>query len=71
MVISAPGSFGIVDVVSSSLATALAHGLPGRTGRTYRLRFLGPVLADAVIVSAYLPILLQGIGILHTYLPPH
>ncbi len=58
------GSFGIVGaVVFGSLAAALgAWFLPGRTGRTLPLALLGPVLANAVIVSAYLPILLQGLG---------
>ena len=62
MVISGTGALGLLDVVFGSLATALGAWFTWKNRKNVPLALLGPVLANAVIVSAYLPILLQGLG---------
>ena len=62
MVISGTGALGLLDVVFGSLATALGAWFTWKNRKNVLIAFLGPVLANAVIVSAYLPILLQGLG---------
>ena len=52
IVISGTGMLGMLDVVFGSLAT-FAGAL---------VALAGPVLANALIVPAYLPLLLQGVG---------
>ena len=52
----------MLDVVFGSLATALGAWFTWKNRKNVPLALLGPVLANAVIVSAYLPILLQGLG---------
>lgn len=62
MVISGTGALGLLDVVFGSLATALGVWFTWKNRKNVPIALLGPVLANAVIVSAYLPILLQGLG---------
>lgn len=60
--LSGTGMLGMLDVVFGGLATALGAYFTWRMRRRPALALLGPVLANAVIVPAYLPLLLQGIG---------
>ena len=62
IVISGTGMLGMLDVVFGTLATALGAYFTWRNRRRPALALLGPVLANALIVPAYLPLLLQGIG---------
>ena len=62
MVISGTGALGLLDVVFGSLATALGAWFTWKNRNNMLLALLGPVVTNAVIVSAYLPILLQGLG---------
>ena len=62
MVISGTGALGLLDVVFGSLATALGAWFTWKNKDNVPLALLGPVVANAIIVSAYLPILLQGLG---------
>lgn len=62
IVISGTGMLGMLDVVFGSLAT-FAGALFTWKMRCHPLVALaGPVLANALIVPAYLPLLLQGVG---------
>lgn len=63
IVLSGTGMLGMLDVVFGSLATALGAWFTWRN-RTRRpaVALLGPVLANALIVPAYLPLMLQGVG---------
>ena len=60
--LSGTGMLGMLDVVFGTLATALGAWFTWRNRRRPALAVLGPVLANALIVPAYLPLLLQGIG---------
>ena len=60
--LSGTGMLGMLDVVFGTLATALGAWFTWRNCRHPALAVLGPVLANALIVPAYLPLLLQGIG---------
>ena len=62
MVISGTGALGLLDVVFGSLATAFGAWFTWKNRNNMLLALLGPVFTNAVIVSAYLPILLQGLG---------
>ena len=62
IVLSGTGMLGMLDVVFGSLATALGAWFTWRNHRRPTLALLGPVIANAVIVPAYLPLMLQGIG---------
>ena len=62
IVISGTGMLGMLDVVFGTLATALGAYFTWRNRHRPALALLGPVLANALIVPAYLPLLLQGIG---------
>lgn len=62
IVLSGTGMLGMLDVVFGTLATALGALFTWRMRRRPVLALLGPVLANALIVPAYLPLLLQGIG---------
>ena len=54
LAVNGTGALGLLDVVFGSLATFLRE--------RPKLALLGPVIANAVIVPAYLPLLLQGLG---------
>ena len=60
--LSGTGMLGMLDVVFGTLATALGAWFTWRNRRHPALAALGPVIANALIVPAYLPLLLQGIG---------
>lgn len=60
--INGTGALGMLDVVFGSLATLLGALWCYRFREKPAIALLGPVLANALIVPAYLPILLQGFG---------
>ena len=62
IVISGTGMLGLLDVVFGSLATFVGALFTWKLRRHPLVALAGPVLANALIVPAYLPILLQGIG---------
>lgn len=62
MVISGTGALGLLDVVFGSLATFLGALWCRKFADRPKWALLGPVLANAIIVPAYLPLLLQGAG---------
>lgn len=62
MVINGTGALGLLDVVFGSAATLVGALWCRRFAERPRLAMLGPVLANAIIVPAYLPLLLQGLG---------
>lgn len=62
MVISGAGALGLLDVFFGSLATVFGAWFTWRHRDNIPLALLGPVIANALIVPAYLPILLQGLG---------
>ena len=62
IVLSGTGMLGMLDVVFGTLATALGAWFTWRNRSRPRLALLGPVVANALIVPAYLPLMLQGIG---------
>lgn len=62
MVISGTGALGLLDVVFGSLATLLGALWCRKFASRPAIALLGPVIANALIVPAYLPILLQGLG---------
>lgn len=62
MMINGTGALGLLDVVFGGLATFLGALWCWRMRRRPVLALLGPVVANALIVPAYLPILLQGLG---------
>ena len=62
MVINGTGALGLLDVVFGSLATLLGALWCRKFRENEKVALLGPVLANAIIVPAYLPIILQGMG---------
>ena len=62
MAIAGTGILGLLDVVGGSLATLLGALWCRRFRDNPKLAVAGFVLFNALIVSAYLPILLQGLG---------
>ena len=62
MVISGTGALGLLDVVFGSAATLIGALWCRKFADRPAIALLGPVLANALIVPAYLPILLQGLG---------
>ena len=62
IVLSGTGMLGMLDVVFGTVATALGAWFTWRNRRRPALALLGPVIANALIVPAYLPLMLQGIG---------
>ena len=60
--LSGTGMLGMLDVVFGTLATALGAWFTWRNRRRPALALLGPVIANALIVPAYLPLMLQGVG---------
>lgn len=62
MVINGTGALGLLDVVFGSAATLIGALWCRKFADNPKLALLGPVLANAIIVPAYLPILLQGLG---------
>lgn len=62
IVLSGTGMLGMLDVVFGSLATFAGALFTWKMRSRPAVALLGPVLANALIVPAYLPLLLQGIG---------
>lgn len=62
LVINGTGALGMLDVVFGSLATLLGALWCHKFRKNEKVALLGPVLANALIVPAYLPIILQGLG---------
>lgn len=62
IVISGLGMLGMLDVVFGTLATFLGAWFTWHMRKRPVVALLGPVLANAIIVPAYLPLLLQGLG---------
>ena len=60
--LSGVGTLGLLDVVFGSLATAAGAMFSWHFRKHPALAVLGPVLANAIIVPAYLPIMLKGLG---------
>ena len=60
--VSGLGPLGILDVVFGSLATLCGALFTWKMRRVYVCALSGPVLFNALIVAAYLPLMLQGIG---------
>lgn len=56
------GTLGLLDVVFGSLATFLGALFSWRMRDKPAIAVLGPVIANALIVPAYLPLMLQGLG---------
>ena len=62
VVINGTGALGMLDVVFGSLATLLGSLWMWKFRDRDCLALAGPVVANALIVPAYLPIILQGFG---------
>ena len=62
IVISGTGMLGMLDVVFGALATALGAWFTWHFRKRPVLALAGPVITNALIVPAYLPLMLEGIG---------
>lgn len=62
LAINGTGALGLLDVVFGSLATCLGALWCWKMRGNPKIAALGPVIANALIVPAYLPLLLQGMG---------
>ena len=62
LALSGTGTLGLLDVCFGSLATLLGALFSWRFRDRPALAVLGPVIANALIVPAYLPLMLQGMG---------
>ena len=62
LVMNGTGALGLLDVVFGSLATLVGALWCRKFASNSKVALLGPVLANALIVPAYLPLLLQGLG---------
>jgi uncharacterized membrane protein len=60
--LSGSGALGLLDVVFGSLATLLGALWMRRFREHTGVALLGPVLANALIIPAYLPIILAALG---------
>ena len=60
--LSGTGMLGMLDVVFGTIATAIGAWISWKLRRRPALAVLGPVITNALIVPAYLPLMLQGIG---------
>lgn len=61
------GALGLLDVVFGGLGTLLGAAWTWRFRRSTPLALLGPVIANALIVPAYLPFILATVGGLGLY----
>lgn len=57
------GPLALLDVVFGSVASALGAAWTWRFRRNTALGLLGPIIANALIVPAYLPWLVKGLGL--------
>lgn len=62
LAVNGTGALGLLDVAFGSLATFLGALWCWKLRERPKLALLGPVVANAFIVPAYLPLLLQGLG---------
>lgn len=62
IVIGGTGVLGLLDVVFGSIATLIGATITWKLRRRPKLALLGPVIANGLIVPAYLPFMLQGLG---------
>lgn len=62
IVLGGTGTLGLLDVVFGSLATAAGAVFTWHFRDRKALALAGPVIANALIVPAYLPIMLAGLG---------
>lgn len=62
MAVTGTGALGLLDVAFGSLATFLGACWCWKLRNHPKVALLGPVLANALIVPAYLPLILQGMG---------
>lgn len=62
LAINGTGALGLLDVAFGSLATYLGAWWCWKMRERPKVALLGPVIANALIVPAYLPLLLQGLG---------
>lgn len=62
LVLNGTGALGFLDVVFGSVATLLGALWCWKFRERPAVALLGPVLANALIVPAYLPLLLTGLG---------
>lgn len=62
IVVGGVGLLGILDVIFGALASYIAARFAWHFRARPKLALLGPVLANALIVPAYLPLMLQGLG---------
>lgn len=60
--LSGTGTLGLLDVVFGSLATLVGAAFSWHFRRHPAIAILGPILANALIVPAYLPLMLRGLG---------
>lgn len=62
LIMNGTGALGLLDVLFGSTATLLGALWCRKFRDKPVLALLGPVIANALIVPAYLPLLLQGLG---------
>lgn len=62
IVLGGTGTLGLLDVVFGSFATFVGAYFTWKFRNKPVVAVLGPVLANALIVPAYLPVMLAGIG---------
>lgn len=62
LAVNGTGALGLFDVVFGSLATCVGAIWCWKMREHPKAAVLGPVIANALIVPAYLPIILQGMG---------
>lgn len=62
IVLGGTGTLGLLDVVFGSFATFVGAYFTWKLREKPAVAVLGPVLANAFIVPAYLPVMLAGIG---------
>ena len=62
LVVNGTGALGMLDVVFGSVATLIGALICWKLRSRPAIAVLGPVLANAFIVPAYLPLMLQGLG---------
>lgn len=62
LAINGTGALGMLDVVFGSFATLVGACWCWKMRACPKAALLGPVIANALIVPSYLPLLLQGLG---------
>lgn len=70
MGLTGAGPLALLDVVFGTLATVLGALWTRRLRSRPRLALAGPVLANALIVAAYLPLMLKMLGVRNYYRIP-